>query len=328
MQYMDTALKKIMREYDEERTAARARRDAEVERVHKEFPQIKEIEDNINRLGMENFGKIIKNPSKSAEYNAEFEKNLAELNEKKNKILEENSIPKDYNEVKYKCEKCLDTGYEDTKKCSCFIQKIINLRYDMSNMKDILHDFEEFSFDYYSDKYIESLDMTEKENIKIIYNKAVDFCTDSEAKNMFFYGGCGFGKTFLSSCVAKRMMDVGKSVIYTSASGLFSDYEDYKFGKKPSDEFADKRDMIKDADLLIIDDLGTEVLSAFSVQLLNEILNERISLKKKIIISTNMNMKGISSRYSDRIASRIYEAFEILHFVGSDIRVQKLIKKA
>ena len=122
------------------------------------------------------------------------------------------------------------------------------------------------------------------------------------------------------------MMDQGKTVIYTSASGLFSDYEDYKFGKKENDDFEVMRDLIRDCDLLILDDLGCEVISSLSNQLLNEIINERIITKKKIIISTNMNMKGIAQKYSDRIASRIYEAFEILHFVGTDIRVQKLLK--
>ena len=119
---------------------------------------------------------------------------------------------------------------------------------------------------------------------------------------------------------------MGKTVIYTSATGLFSDYEDYKFGKKENDDFEMKREIMKDADLVIIDDLGCEVTSAFTVQLLNEIMNERALQNKKMIISTNMNMKGISTRYSDRVSSRIYETFEILHFVGTDIRVQKLLK--
>lgn len=326
MQYIDAAIRKIMNEYDEARTAARARREAMVEKVHNEFPEIKEIEQEINRLGIENFGNIIKNPEKSSEYNAEFEKKLKELNDKKEKILEENNIPKDYDEVKYKCEKCLDTGYADTEKCVCFKQKIINMRYDMSNMKELLHDFSEFSMDYYGDKRIEQLGMTEKENMRIIYNKALDFCENDKAKSLFFYGGCGFGKTFLSSCIAKRMMDNGKSVIYTSASSLFSEYEDYKFGKTDSESFLNTRELIKDADLIIIDDLGTEVSSQLSLQFLNEIISERIALKKRMIISTNMNMKGIAAKYSDRIASRIYEIFEILHFVGKDIRIQKLLK--
>ena len=326
MQYQDGAIRKIMNEYDELRTIARAKRDALVEKVHNEIPEIKKIESEINRLGIENFGKIIKNPEKAQEINAEFEKNLALLNEKKAEILKINNIPADYDEVKYNCEKCFDTGYEDTKKCSCFTQKLINVRYDLSNMKEMLHDFSEFSFDYYSNKKVESLGITERENIEIIYKKAVDFCENEDTKNLFFYGGCGFGKTFLSSCIAKKMMDSGKTVIYTSASGLFSDYEDYKFGKKENDDFEITRDLIRDCDLLILDDLGCEVISSLSCQLLNEIINERIITKKKMIISTNMNMKGIAQKYSDRIASRIYEAFEILHFVGTDIRVQKLLK--
>lgn len=327
MDFLDTALKKIMYEYDEDRTLARVNREAMVKKVHNDFPEIKKIEDEINRLGIENFGNIIKNPEKSKEFNDAFEKKLVELNKKKEEILLANNIPKDYDEIKYKCEKCLDTGYEDTKKCSCFIQKIINLRYDLSNMKEMLHDFDEFSFDYYSDKYDDSIKMTEKENIRIIYNKALDFCENENAKNMIYYGGCGLGKTFLCSCIAKKIMDSGKSVIYTSATSIFSEYEDFKFGKKDPAEFSEKMDMMKEADLLIIDDLGTEVQSAFAVQLLNEIINERLSLGKRIIISTNLTMKGIVEKYTDRIASRIYEGFEILHFVGTDIRVQKLVNK-
>lgn len=327
MEYIDTALRKIMNQYDEDRTIARVMREERVKDVHTKHPEIKEIELEINSLGVENFGRIIKNPEKSSEYNREFEIKLAELNDRKKELLIENNIPLDYDEVKYKCEKCLDTGYEDTKKCSCFVQKLIDLRYDLSNMKDILHDFSEFSFDYYTDKFDESVAMTEKENIKIIYDKAIDFCENGDSKNLLYYGGCGLGKTFLCSCIAKKLMDSGKSVVYTSATSLFSDYEDYKFGKKDYREFSERMEMIKDADMLIIDDLGTEVQSKFTVQLLNEIINDRISLGKKIIISTNLNMKGIVSNYTERVASRIYESFEILHFVGTDIRVQKLMNK-
>ena len=326
MQYQDAAIRKILNDYDEARTIARAKREERVEKVHKDFPEIKQLEEEINRLGLENFGKIIKNPEKSEEYNAEFKEKAAVLQEKKEKILEANNIPKDYDEVKYRCEKCLDTGFCDTEKCVCFKQKLIDMRYDLSNMKEMLHDFSEFSFDYYSDKMIENLNMTEKENMRIIFDKAVNFCENECSKNLFFYGGCGFGKTFLSSCIAKKIMDNGKNVIYASATNLFSQYEDYKFGKTDSESFLNMRDMMRDADLLIIDDLGCEVPSQLSVQFLNEVISERITLKKKMVISTNMNMKGIMTRYSDRIASRIYETFEILHFVGEDIRIQKLRK--
>lgn len=327
MQSHDAAIRKIMFEYEEARSNARKDRDLRVEKVHSEFPEIKNIEEEINRLGLENFGRILKNPEMSEEYNKEFKEKLEELEEQKKKIIKEKGIDEEYSEIKYTCEKCLDTGFIDTKKCSCFTQKLINMRYDLSNMKGMLHDFSEFSFDYYTDKMVESLGMTEKENMQGIYDIAVDFCKNENARNLFFYGGCGFGKTFLSSCVAKKMMDNGKTVIYTSAIGLFSDYEDYKFGKKENDDFETKREVIKEADLLIIDDLGCEVTTAYAIQLLNEIMNERVLSKKKMIISTNMNMKGIASRYTDRVASRIYECFDILHFVGTDIRVQKLLSE-
>ena len=183
MQYMDAAIRKIMNDYDEARTIARAKRDERVEKVHKEFPEIKKIEDELNLLGIENFGRIVKNPEKGAEYNEDFKKKAAVLEEKKRKILAENNIHEDFEEVKYSCEKCFDTGFCDTENCVCLKQKLIDMRYDLSNMKEILHDFSEFSFDYYSDKMVENLNMTEKENMKSIFGKAVDFCENDRRKN-------------------------------------------------------------------------------------------------------------------------------------------------
>ena len=324
MKYLDEVLTAIMNEYDADRAAAYRSRDERVEKVNKEVPEIKNIEIEINRLGVENLGRILQNPGQSEKLNKEFEKKLAELNEKKKQLIAENNISPDYADIKYKCEKCFDTGYIDTKKCPCFIKKLINARYNMSNMGNILHDFEEFSFDYYSDKFIERLGMTEKQNMEDIYKRSVSFCNDETAKNLLFSGGCGLGKTFLSSCIAKKMMDSGKSVIYLTASGLFGDYEDYKFGRKK--DFDKIIEMIYESDLLIIDDLGAEADSAMSVQFLFDIINKRGFSKKKMIISTNLNINGIKSRYTERVVSRILENFCILTFEGKDIRLQKLRK--
>lgn len=323
MGYIDTALTKIMNEYEEDRTIAHYNKEKRIKEINEKYPEIKEIDDEINRLGLQNFGNIIYNLQNSTKFNEEFEEKLRLLKEKKKKILLENNIPEDYDEVKYKCEKCLDTGYEDTKKCSCFIQKLIKVRYKLSNMEGILKDFEEFSFDYYSDKKTGN-DMSERDNIKDIYNKAVAFSESKEGKSMLFYGNCGTGKTFLSSCVAKRMMDLGYSVIYMTATGLIEKYESYKYGK--GNEELDKEiiDMISETDLLIIDDLGIEVMNQVTMQFLFELLNKRILSKKKMIISTNLSMNDIVKRYTARIGSRIYESFEILQFKGRDVRIQQL----
>ena len=319
------ALRKIMNEYDRDRMRARMERDERVDKINSEYPELLETEKEISRLGMENFRKIIDDPSKSDEYNEFFEKKLSELKRKKERIIEENNIPKDYDEVKYKCEKCLDTGYIDTEKCPCFVQKIIKMHYELSNMKSMLHDFSEFSLDYYSDDYVESIGMTEKENMRDILDRAKKFCENDNANNLMFYGDCGLGKTFLSSCIAKRMLDLGKSVIYETSMGLSSDYEDYKFGRKEG-SFDEIFDILYNADLLIIDDLGAEASNQISTQFFFDIVNKRTALSKKMIISTNLTIDGIREKYTDRLSSRIFESFEILRFTGKDIRIQNLTK--
>lgn len=317
------ALQKIFNEYDEDRTRARQERDMCVKEINEKFPKLLDFDRKITELGIENFKKILDNPQKSESFNKEFQKELSAIKKEKQKFLKENNIEKDFDEVKYKCEKCLDTGYINNEKCPCLIQKIIDLHYEMSNMKNMLHDFSEFSFDYYGDSYIEKLGMTEKENIKDIYEKALAFCEKENGKNLLFYGGCGLGKTFLSSCIAKKMLDSGKSVIYQTATSLFSDYEDYKFGRKGGN-FEELYEILQEADLLIIDDLGTEVSNPVSTQFFFDIINKRTALSKKMIISTNLTMDGILKKYTDRLFSRLYESFEILHFAGEDIRIQKL----
>lgn len=323
MIYEKEALHKIFNEYDEDRTKARIERDKRVKEIKEKYPKISEIDSRITELGIKNFKKILDNPQKSEKYNGEFKKELEKLEKERENFLLQNGIEKDFDEIKYKCEKCLDTGYINNEKCPCLLQKIIDLHYEMSNMKNMLHDFSEFSFDFYGDNNIEKLGMTERENIKDIFGKAQEFCENDGCKNMLFYGGCGLGKTFLSSCIAKKMLDSGKSVIYQTATSLFSDYEDFKFGRKEGG-FDELYEILQEADLLIIDDLGTEVSNPVSSQFFLDIINKRIQLSKKIILSTNLTMKGIQEKYTDRLFSRLYESFEILHFVGKDIRIQKL----
>lgn len=326
MMYEKEALKRIFDKYDETRTRARMERDRRVREINEKYPRLLEIDRKITELGIENLKNILDNPTNSGKYNNDFEKKLTELKEEKKKFLSENGIPEDFDEVKYNCEKCLDTGYINNEKCPCLIQKIIDLHCEMSNLKGNLHDFSEFSFDYYGDKYIEKLGMTEKENMQDIFNKTKNFCENENSKNLLFYGGCGLGKTFLSSCAAKKMLDSGKSVIYETAASLFSRYEDYKFGRR-GEGFDETNEIIQDADLLIIDDLGTEVTNPVSVQFFFDIINKRTALSKKMIISTNLTMDGIQKKYTERLFSRLYESFEILHFAGEDIRIQKLKKE-
>ncbi|MCH5210377.1 MAG: ATP-binding protein [Oscillospiraceae bacterium] len=318
-------LNKIMDEYEKLRQNAADKRRVRIEEINKNFPRISEIDKEISRRGLDNMNNILKNPEKKDEYNRDFKENLERLNAEKKKILIKNNIPLDYDKYEYQCKICNDTGYDENgRKCKCFMQKLINEAYSMSNMAEIIktQNFDTFSFDYYSKEKDDNL-ISPYDNMVKIYNNAKRFCEnfDNETKGIVFYGPTGLGKTFLSGAIAKAVMDSGKTVIYLRATKLFSIYEDYKFGRNKDSSVIDN---IYNADLLIIDDLGTEPKN--NVSFLFDFVNERIAANKKIIINTNLQISEITKMYSMRFTSRLYENFMMYKFFGEDIRILKFKK--
>lgn len=319
---------KILAEYEIIRSKNRAIRDKEKEEVYNKFPEIKNIDDEIYRAGAENVKRIMKSPENSDEYNKDYKNTLLKLQEKRKKLIEKNNISPDFDKIKYECEECNDTAFlPDGKKCTCFINKIINERYKKSNLFENLRkeNFETFVFDYYSKENVKGYNISPYENMERIYKRCKNFCEnfDDEDKGLLFYGSTGLGKTFLSSAIAKALMDKGKTVLYLRASRLFQIFEDYRFGKlSENDEIND----IYGCDLLIIDDLGTEMHNKNNMSVLFDLVNERFSKNKKIIINTNYNLTELTKVYSSRFTSRIYEYFLVYGFFGEDIRILKLKK--
>lgn len=325
----ENTVNKIMDEYEKLRTTAANERKKRIEEVNERFPRIAEIDREIFRRGLDNTNNILKNPQKADNFNKDFKENLKRLNNEKKKIMRDNNIPDDYNAYKYICENCHDTGYDDEgKKCQCFKQKLINEAYSMSNMEEIIkkQNFDTFSFDYYSKNSFDN-EISPYENMMKIYNNCKRFCEnfDKETKGLVFYGSTGLGKTFLSSAIAKKVMDSGKTVVYVRATKMFSLYDDYKFGRNTERSVIDN---IYNADLLIIDDLGTEPLNKNNMSFLFDVVNERTANGKKIIINTNLQISEITKMYSMRFTSRLYEYFMIYKFYGNDIRIQKLKEDA
>ncbi len=311
---------RIIDEYDHMRATAAALRDKRQAEVYYKYPELLKISKDINILGLENTKNIMKNPKNAEILNAEFNEKLNELLALKALFIKNNNIDPDFDKIKYTCQKCNDTGYiDDGTKCDCFKEKVKSYTYKSSNLSEIMKDmcFENFSLDYYIGN--------ERENMEFILKSSKSFCEKFENhRNILFYGFPGLGKTFMSVSIARELIDMGKTVIYVSATKLFSAYNDYKFlrDEKLEDFFND----IYNSDLLIIDDLGTEYISKVSVSFLFDLVNDRILNGKKIIINTNLEPDELERAYSKRFMSRVFEYFNVFKFEGKDIRVQKQYK--
>ena len=321
---------RIMNDYSQKRILADEKCRERMKEVFEAVPELAELAERAQQLGIENMGKILRDRENAAKYNAELAEKLDEIRARREEILAENGIEPDFDKPAFECKKCGDTGYVGGEKCACLKQQLIDCAYEMSNMKTLCREqsFDNFDLSYYGDAKIAGLNMTERENIEDIVNRCINFCKNpAGAKNLFFFGKPGLGKTFLSSAIARELLDKGYTVIYSGASRLFALYDDYRFGRmSDSEDFEDMLALVYDADLLIIDDLGVEMHGPSAYQFLFHMINDRILKNKRMIISTNLNMEEISKVYSPRITSRLYDAFDCLRFEGRDIRTQKLIR--
>ena len=241
-------------------------------------------------------------------------------------LLRAYGYPEDYTDVHYECEKCGDTGYVDMKMCDCMKRALVLAGYESSGIASLMsmQSFENFSLDYYNDtsKHYDSMKKT--------YDKMKSFAENFSAdtyENFLFVGGTGLGKTHLSTAVAKTVIDKYFDVLYVTANEMISVFEQKKFGNKYN--FGDEIDTSRysSADLLIIDDLGTEMSTPFSVSCVYEIINARMMARKSTIISTNLGIADIEKRYWERITSRLLGEYKPILFVGNDIRGQKISKK-
>ncbi|MCI6553207.1 MAG: ATP-binding protein [Lachnospiraceae bacterium] len=249
---------------------------------------------------------------------------LKELGQAKAGLLQSAGLSPDYLEPVYDCSDCRDTGYTEGQKCHCFRQAEIDLLYEQSNIGQLLG---EESFDLLSYKYYEGEDLTRFQNaVQTCRNFIENFSLDYA--NLFFYGTVGTGKSFLSGCIAGELIKKGYSVIYFSACGLFEALSHTSFDYRNREELQGIYRNIYQCDLLIIDDLGTELTNSFVTSQLFSCLNERHMRRKPTIISTNLSLEELRNRYSDRIFSRITSNYSICKLSGPDIRIYKKIRKS
>ncbi len=318
----------IMNEYSEQRFQNAHQLDERVLEVYEKLPRIKEINDTISTLSLKCAREIMGKSSAEADLlKKKLNEDINSLSKEKSYLLHMYGFPANYLELQYKCDQCKDTGYIGTTQCQCLKNKIIATLYQQSNISEILkkENFSTFSTEHYSKTTIDPvLGCSPYENIMDVLATCKSFVHnfDTEFNNLYLYGEVGVGKTFLSNCIANELIASGHSVIYLPAIKLFDMLSSERFGK--SDDSTEKSGIssyLYDCDLLIIDDLGTELINSFTTSELFNCINERNLLRKSTVISSNLSLIQLKDIYAERIFSRL-TTFTILKVVGEDIRLK------
>lgn len=319
------SIKAIMNEYEEIRERNKKELDKRKQELYAKLPRLKEIDDEMINLGLKITKAVLMDTENREKLLEDLHKKQTDLKIEKAEILTANKYPKDYLQMKYCCKKCKDTGYIGLEKCSCLMQKLIAHQYKQFKLshKIAKENFENFNINYYSDEPIDG-GISPRENMQHIFMECIKYTKDFDThnKNLLFVGRPGLGKTFLCNSIAKDLLDMGKSVIYQSAPDLIDLVRKYMFDFDNEEMGDEALKEIYECDLLIIDDLGTELNTQFSGLAIYNILNKRLTNNKKIIISTNLSVNEILNTYSERITSRIFGNFYLYKFIGEDIRLK------
>lgn len=306
----------ILHQYEMKQLNSRRQVERKLAYVYEHIPGYRDLEDAVAAISVAQGKKLLAGNNDAME---DLRDALAELSGRKAQLLEDAGLPADYLAPVYECPDCKDTGYIDGQKCHCFKQSMISLLYEQCNIPEMLQteNFNNLSYEYY-----EGEDLARFKNaVNTCRNFVKNF--NSDYHNLFFYGTVGTGKSFLSGCVAKELIESGHSVIYFSATGLFDLLSKNSFDYKNREELRETYADLYQCDLLIIDDLGTELTNQFVTSQLFALLNERHMGKKATIISTNLSLEELRNRYSERIFSRITSHYEICKLSGQDIRMYK-----
>ena len=285
----------IMRMYEEKQRRSRYLLEQRKDAVYQQIPEYEKLDHQVSSTSIAQARKMLSGDSNAL---SELKEKLAWLSRKKTSLLTAHGYPADYLEPVYECPLCKDTGYVNNHKCTCFRQAEISLIYEQSHIKELL---ETDNFDHLSYEFYQGEDLTR-------FTNAVKECT---------------GKSFLSSCIAKELIEQGKLVIYFSSAQLFETLSRSTFDRNSEEAASGIYEDIYECDLLIIDDLGTELTNAFVSSQLFSCLNNRHLRRKSTIITTNLSLEELRDRYSDRIFSRITSNYGMCKLTGRDIRITK-----
>lgn len=315
----------IMREYGRQQIENHHKLEERRKEIYARLPVVRQLEAEIAERSVACAKKLLEGDKSVLD---RLKEDLRDLREQKALIIRAAGYPDDYLELHYRCPDCRDTGLIDGRKCHCFLQAQMKLLHAQSNLEDVLEreNFKALSYEYYDDtEILPQLGITNAAYMRRVVAGCREFVRDFDKKpdNLLFTGSTGVGKTFLTNCIARELMDDFHSVIYLTASDLFDVFSRNKFDYDNAEDMKDMYRFILDCDLLIIDDLGTELNNSFTSSQLFYCINERMNMSRSTIISTNLTLARLRDSYTDRVTSRIMSGYRIIPLYGGDIRLLK-----
>ncbi len=316
---------RIREEYATKYLIAREEADLRRATVYRDIPEVAEIDIALGKTGLSLMEASMQGKNVQ-ERIAEVRKNNEELRRIRAGLLIAHGYPADYTDVHYECSLCGDSGFVDTKMCTCMRKKLVEAGFEASGMGNLLREqsFENFDLTYYQNDPAAARRMEQILARMRIYAETFEA---GKSGNLVLFGGTGLGKTHLSSAVARGVIERGYDVFYVSAVSMLSDFERERFGNSAGGETGVDTSRYFHCDLLIIDDLGTEVHNQFTTSVLYNIINTRLNTRHSTVINTNLTQDDFRKHYWDRITSRVLGEYTVLPFLGTDVRAQKLTRR-
>jgi len=325
MAYSEEVLRRAKARLAEARQEQQETYEAHLQEAYARYPRLQEIDRQLRgTMAQVVAAAFRKGEDPSAAIASIKEQNLA-LQRERDWILDASELDGDFLDNTPICDTCGGTGYVGSAMCECLRELCRQeQKKELSSLIGTGKErFSSFRLDYYSDRYDAEIGASPRQLMEgaLHYCKNYALSFSVQSPSLLFSGSTGLGKTFLSGCIARTVADRGFSVVYDTAIQMISDFESDKFGDS-TEETRQNLNRYTTCDLLIVDDLGTEMVTQFTISALYNVLNTRLIRGLPTIVSTNLNSEGIRSRYSPQIYSRLLGSFELILFYGEDVRLR------
>ena len=330
MSYSPNVLRRAQARLTRRREERQARQEEQRRQVYARLPRVAEIDGLLRRTMAQVIAAALREGGDPAAQVADIRRKNQALQAEQAQLLTGHGFPADALEDKPLCAKCGDSGWVGSDMCDCL--KVLCTQEQIRELSQLLdlgeQSFDTFDLGFYSPEVWPAWGRSPRENMEKVLKICRDYAQNFGRyyfNNLFLSGSTGLGKTFLSACIARTVSENGFSVVYDTAGEVFARFETQKFSRDEEDarEARDDTRRYLRCDLLILDDLGSELTTPFVQSVLYQLVNSRLTAEKRTVISSNLTMDDVRGRYSPQIASRLEGEYRVLPFFGEDIRLQR-----